>query len=86
MCLAVPGRVVEWIEQHTLFARAIVEFSGIRTECQMACVPDAQVGEYVVVHAGIAISKVDETEAQRAIEAWSSQHRNHELNQSEERP
>ena len=72
MCLGVPGRVVEWIERDSIFARALVEFSGATRECQMACVPDANVGEYVVVHAGIAISRVNESEAGQAIVDWQT--------------
>lgn len=72
MCLGVPGRVVEWIEQDSIFARALVEFSGVTRECQMACVPDAKVGDYVVVHAGIAISSVNQSEACQAIVDWQS--------------
>lgn len=72
MCLGVPGQVVEWIERDSIFARALVEFSGATRECQMACVQNVKVGDYVVVHAGIAISKVDEKEANRAIVEWQS--------------
>lgn len=68
MCLGVPGRVMEWIDDDPIFARATIEFGGLRRECHMACVPDAEVGEYVVVHAGIAISRIDPDEAQRVLE------------------
>lgn len=68
MCLAVPGRVIEWRDRDPVFARALIEFAGIRRECQMACVPDAEVGEYVIVHAGIAISRIDAERAQQVLE------------------
>lgn len=67
MCLGVPGRVARWIDRDPTFGTAEVEFDGIRRVCQMACVPDAVEGDYVVVHAGIAISKVDRIEAERLI-------------------
>lgn len=67
MCLALPGRVVEWIDRDPLFARAQVEFAGVRRECHLACVPDAEVGDYVVVHAGIAISRIDAKAAEQLL-------------------
>lgn len=68
MCLAIPGRVVSWIDRDSVFACAEVEFDGIRRVCNMACVVDADVGDYVIVHAGIAISKINEVEAAKALE------------------
>ena len=67
MCLGVPGRVVKWIDTDPLFARAEVEFAGVRREVQMACTLEAVVGDYVVVHAGIAICILNEAEAARAL-------------------
>lgn len=71
MCLALPGRVVEWIDRDPLFARAQVEFAGVRRECHLACVPDAEVGDYVVVHAGIAISRIDAKAAEQLLKEVS---------------
>ena len=68
MCLGVPGRVVRWIDQDETFARAEVEFDGVRRECHMACVPSAREGDYVIVHAGIAICQLDASEAERVLE------------------
>ena len=59
MCLAVPGKVVRWLDREPLFARAEIEFEGVRRVCHMACVPEAELGEFVIVHAGVAISRVD---------------------------
>ena len=67
MCLGVPGRVVHWVNRDPLFAAAEVEFAGVRRTCQMACVPEADVGDYVVVHAGIAISRIDAAEAEQSL-------------------
>ncbi len=68
MCLGVPGRVQSWLERDPLFARANIEFEGVSRECHMACVPEAEVGDYVIVHAGVAICLVDEAEARRIFE------------------
>lgn len=68
MCLAVPGRVVAWINRDPLFAMAEVEFEGLRRPCHMACVPEALPGQYVIVHAGVAISIVDEAAAHQTLQ------------------
>jgi len=67
MCLAVPGRLITWLDRDPLLARGQVEFDGIRCECHLACVPEAEVGDYVVVHAGIAIALINALEAERLI-------------------
>lgn len=67
MCLGVPGQVVQWIDRDPTFARARVEFDGVGRECHMACVLEAEVGDYVIVHAGIAICKLDADEADRVL-------------------
>lgn len=67
MCLAVPGRVVRWICREGPFAEAEVEFEQTRRQCHMACVPEAEVEDYVLVHAGIAIARVNSAEAQRIL-------------------
>ncbi|MCA9040214.1 MAG: HypC/HybG/HupF family hydrogenase formation chaperone [Planctomycetaceae bacterium] len=71
MCLGIPGKVVRWLEREGPFAQAEVEFDGIRRLVHMACVTEAELGEYVVVHAGIAISRVDSIEAARIFETLS---------------
>jgi hydrogenase expression/formation protein HypC len=70
MCLAVPGRLCEWIERDSVFARAWIEFDAVRRECYMACVPEAEVGDYVIVHAGVAISRVDADAAQCILDEF----------------
>lgn len=69
MCLAVPGRLTEWIAREPLFAEGIVEFAGVRRRTNLACVPDVSVGDYVLVHAGIAISRIEADEAARILRA-----------------
>jgi hydrogenase expression/formation protein HypC len=72
MCLGVPGKLMQWIKRDPVFGLAMVEFDGIRRECHMACVPDAEVGDYVIVHAGIAISRINEQEAKRTLQDFSA--------------
>jgi hydrogenase expression/formation protein HypC len=67
MCLAIPGRVVQFFEQRGL-RMAKVQFGGITREVCLEYVPETQVGEYVLVHVGFAISRVDEEEAKRTYE------------------
>ena len=69
MCLAVPGKIVEILDAgHIAFRRAKVEFGGIRKEVNLAYTPEAEVGKYVLVHVGFAISVIDEAEAQRVFD------------------
>jgi len=62
MCLAVPGKVLE-IDEENPMRMAKVDFGGIVRDASLAYVPGAQVGDYVIVHAGFAISQMDEEEA-----------------------
>jgi hydrogenase expression/formation protein HypC len=59
--------VTNWIERETPLACARVEFGGVSREVNMQCVPEAEVGDYVLVHAGIAIGRVEPHEAQRVL-------------------
>lgn len=69
MCLAVPGKVVEIIDAGDIaFRRAKVDFGGIKKEISLAYTPEAEIGKYVLVHVGFAISVIDEDEAQRVFE------------------
>jgi hydrogenase expression/formation protein HypC len=63
MCLGVPGKVLSIVQRDDL-SMGKVEFGGIVKEVCMAYVPEAEVGDYVLVHVGFAISRVDEAEAQ----------------------
>jgi hydrogenase expression/formation protein HypC len=72
MCLAVPGQVVRWIDRDPILAAAEVEFGGVRRVCHMACVADAAEGEYVIVHAGVAISRIEEHAARLILEELQS--------------
>ncbi|MFM8393938.1 MAG: HypC/HybG/HupF family hydrogenase formation chaperone [Acidobacteriota bacterium] len=67
MCLAIPGRVIE-IEGTDLFRSARVSFGGIVREVNLCAVPEAGVGDYVLVHVGMAIGTIDADEARRVFE------------------
>lgn len=65
MCLGIPGQVVERRDDRGL-PMGVVDFGGVRRECCLAYVSDdVVVGDYVIVHVGFAISRVDESEARR---------------------
>jgi hydrogenase expression/formation protein HypC len=68
MCLAIPGKVVVTFEQGGVLMGK-VQFGGITREACLEYVPETQVGDYVLVHVGFAISRVDEAEAERTYEA-----------------
>lgn len=68
MCLGIPGRIVD-MKDDTGLAVGTVDFGGVRREVCLAYVADeVEVGDYVVVHVGFAISRVDEDEARRTFE------------------
>lgn len=67
MCLAIPGKIVEVTNEDSLTRAGKVSFGGVVKEVNLAYVPEAGVGDYVVVHVGFAISKVDEEEAQQVF-------------------
>jgi hydrogenase expression/formation protein HypC len=67
MCLAVPG-MIESVEGAEFARTGKVNFGGVVREVNLACVPEAGVGDYVVVHVGVAISKVDKEEAEQVLE------------------
>lgn len=71
MCLAVPGRLIRWLDRDPPFCRAEVQFDGITRVCNLSCVPDAQAGDFVIVHAGVAISRLDAQAATQILEDLS---------------
>lgn len=68
MCLGVPGKIVRIDENPLGMTTGRVNFGGITKDVCLAYVPDVQVGDYVVVHVGFAIAKVDEAEAQAVFD------------------
>jgi hydrogenase expression/formation protein HypC len=73
MCLALPARVVELLPNQ----RAVVDLGGVRKEVSIDLVDDAQVDDYVIIHVGYAIGKIDPEEAARTLALFA------ELAQSE---
>ncbi len=66
MCLAVPGRLTS-VSGEALARTGRVDFAGIAREVSLALVPEARVGDYVLVHVGFALTRIDEAEAQRVF-------------------
>ena len=62
MCLAVPGKIVEITGKDEL-RMGKLDFSGVQRQACLAYVPEAQLGDYVLVHVGFAISRIDEAQA-----------------------
>ncbi|HEX5647801.1 MAG TPA: HypC/HybG/HupF family hydrogenase formation chaperone [Nitrospira sp.] len=69
MCLAVPGQVVNVAEDP--LRTATVSFGGVTKSVSLALVPEAGVGDYVIVHVGFAISKLDEEAARRTLATYA---------------
>lgn len=67
MCLGIPGKILEFFDVRGV-RMAKVEFGGITRDACLQCIPDARVGDYVVVHVGFAISKIDPEEAARTYQ------------------
>jgi len=68
MCLAIPGKIESISGDDPLTRMGKVNFGGVRKEACLACVPEARVGDYVIVHVGFALSRVDEAEANKIFE------------------
>jgi hydrogenase expression/formation protein HypC len=68
MCLAIPGKVESITGDDPITRMGRVSFSGVIKDASLAYVPEVKVGDYVIVHVGFALSKVDEEEAQKVFE------------------
>ena len=69
MCLAIPGKLIEISTQlNDIFRIGKVSFGGIKKDVNLTMVPEAKIGDYVLVHVGAAISIVDEEEAQKTFD------------------
>jgi hydrogenase expression/formation protein HypC len=69
MCLAIPGKIISINKQEDeTFRQGKVSFGGIVKEVTLCMVPEANIGDYVLVHVGVAINKVDEDEARQTFE------------------
>jgi len=85
MCLAIPGKIVSVSGEDPLERMGKIDFGGILKEASLAYVPDTRVGDYVIVHVGFALSKVDEAEAQKVFEYLKQMGELGELSELEER-
>ena len=71
MCLAVPAKIISLnTNADDLLRTGNVDFSGVQKEISLAYVPEANVGDYVIVHAGFALSVLDESEALASLQAF----------------
>lgn len=68
MCLAVPGKIISIEGADPLLRSGKVDFAGIVKQINLAYVPEAQVGDYVLVHVGFAINTIDESEAHQVFD------------------
>jgi hydrogenase expression/formation protein HypC len=68
MCLAVPGRVIEIMVDDHSFSSGRVDFGGTKREICFDLVPGVKVGDFVIVHAGTALSILDEEDAQQTLQ------------------
>ena len=85
MCLGIPGRVVETFREHDVFMGKVA-FAGVWRRVCLEHVPDVQVGDYVVVHVGFALSRIDEDEARRVFELLDQMKQLDELGAGDEIP
>ena len=67
MCLAIPTRIKSLLAQE----RAIVDLGGIEKEISVALLEDVSIGDYVIVHVGYALTKLDEVEAKKTLELFN---------------
>ena len=68
MCLAIPGRITSISGEDPLGRVGKIDYGGVLKEVSLAYVPEAQVGDYVIVHVGFALSRVDPEEANKVFE------------------
>jgi len=65
MCLAIPGKIVDIVDSENQIAK--VEVGGVRRNVNIGMLDDVKVGEYVLIHVGFAMSRIDESEAQETL-------------------
>ena len=67
MCLAIPGRVVALAGGTGIDRRGTVDYDGVRQEVSLAYLPETKLGDYVLVHVGFAMTRLDAAEAERIL-------------------
>jgi len=70
MCLAVPGKIIAIAGDEPLSRTGQIDFSGIKKQVSLAYLPEAKLNDYVIVHAGFALSIIDEYEARESLNAF----------------
>ena len=75
MCLAVPGKVVSIVGDEPLMKKGRISFGGVIKEVNLAYVPNVEVGDYVIVHVGFALSILDEEAAQKSLAEFKEMER-----------
>jgi hydrogenase expression/formation protein HypC len=78
MCLGIPGKVIETCREHGLLMGR-VDFGGVRKKVCLEHVPEARPGEYVLVHVGFALARIEEAEAERVFELLAGMNELEEL-------
>jgi hydrogenase expression/formation protein HypC len=78
MCLAIPGKLLD-IDQHSSPLMGTVSFGGVRKKVCLELLPEVEPGEYVIVHVGFAISKLDEREAMETFSVLDKAFGTHEI-------
>ena len=73
MCLAIPGELLSVEGEDELTRQGRVAFGGVVKSINLACVPEACIGDYVLVHAGLALTVIDAEEARRTL-AWLAEY------------
>lgn len=68
MCLGIPGKVVTTTIEDGDILWGLVEFAGVRRRVCLVCVPEVVCGEFVIVHAGLALSRIDAAEAEEVFQ------------------
>jgi hydrogenase expression/formation protein HypC len=81
MCLGIPGKVIETYEEHDVLMGKI-DFDGIRKRACLEHLPDIKIGDYVLVHVGFALARINENEAKQVFEFLSSMKQLDELKES----
>jgi hydrogenase expression/formation protein HypC len=81
MCLGIPGKVTETYREHDVLMGK-VDFGGVAKRVCLEHVPEVQPGEYVLVHVGFALSRIDEAEAARVFEFLAEMNQLDELGES----
>lgn len=69
MCLAIPGKLIEIFDRDGI-AMGKIDFNGTINEACLEYVPDVTIGEYLIVHAGFALNRIDEVEAKKTLALW----------------